>query len=608
MKYILKFVFGIFLLFNISICYTQVVGTPIIILKTSAKVASINCSSPVNTGSLVDGLTVSTTNTSTITYSGANGRGYSSQTISSTGITGLTATTDAGVLSNGNGSITYTITGTPSGTGTANFEIKMGGLSCTLSRTVNAGSIGSLSCGSPTLDGRIIVGKTVNSTVTSTISYTGGNGGSYPTQTINSTSVTGLTATIQAGNFNVDSGNLVYTITGTPAAVGSANFNINLGGKTCIMTVTVSSATVNSIDCMGAVVSNILKKSINTMGNTITIPYTGGDGGVVAQTVSSTGVTGITATLTATALNEGNGNLIYNLSGIPSNYGVASFNINFGGKSCTLQVSIAGTSPVFNCGGVVSTVSPAIGSSLNVLSNGTTFTGTYTIPYVGGDGTTAYGTTSQTKNGITFTRVAGTYAVNAGVIVYQVSGNLTDNSSPTSFTIEGCSVSWKVTFTLPAKSWSGCNAGSQGFTDVFQTDFQDIGPTFNLSASNVRIFYTNANITAKGTVISGNPTKELGGIAIFKLVNIATGVEYLLTGDATTTVIFQSCQNWNTGNHSANATLSGNSNYQTLPAGTYKIQVSGISKFAGCNSSSSDSWAGCAPDLSYGTKLTVDPM
>jgi hypothetical protein len=74
--------------------------------------------------------------TTQVPYSGGNGNTYAQVTSNSTGVTGLTATLPQGSLANGSGNLTFTITGTPSGAGTANFNITIGGQSCTFSREV----------------------------------------------------------------------------------------------------------------------------------------------------------------------------------------------------------------------------------------------------------------------------------------------------------------------------------------------------------------------------------------------------------------------------------------------------------------------------------------
>jgi hypothetical protein len=81
-------------------------------------VSTFNCSSGTVSGSLISGLP-STGVTVSIPYTGGNGGTYSAQTVSSTGVTGLTASLPAGTLANGSGNVTYTISGTPSGSGSA---------------------------------------------------------------------------------------------------------------------------------------------------------------------------------------------------------------------------------------------------------------------------------------------------------------------------------------------------------------------------------------------------------------------------------------------------------------------------------------------------------
>ncbi|PWN57539.1 hypothetical protein C1634_025635, partial [Chryseobacterium viscerum] len=101
----------------------------------SSAVSSLDCSGAVNSGTLTEGSAVSGVS-SVISYTGGNGGLYNAQSVSSTGVTGLTATLASGTLANGNGSVTYTISGTPSGSGTASFSISICGQSCILTREV----------------------------------------------------------------------------------------------------------------------------------------------------------------------------------------------------------------------------------------------------------------------------------------------------------------------------------------------------------------------------------------------------------------------------------------------------------------------------------------
>jgi uncharacterized protein (TIGR02145 family) len=305
-------------------------------------IATINCAGATNNGTLTSGITASSVN-SVISYTSGNGGTHNGQVVTSTGVTGLTATLTAGTFASGAGSLTYNITGTPSaGGGTASFAISIGGQTCTLARTVSAtGSITALNCSPVATNGNLISGTSASG-VSSTFQYMGGNGGPYSGQSISSTGITGLTATLTGANFNSGSGLLVYNITGTPSGSGTASFPISIGGQSCTLNRTVFTAgTVASIDCNGANNIGTLSTGISSSGVSSVINYTGGNAGFQnGQTVISTGVTGLTATLTSGNLASGNGSFTYNISGTASSSGTASFAINIAGQSCTLTRTV----------------------------------------------------------------------------------------------------------------------------------------------------------------------------------------------------------------------------------------------------------------------------
>jgi uncharacterized protein (TIGR02145 family) len=203
-------------------------------VTTPGTLASLNCAAATSNGVLMQG-TVASGVTSTISYTGGNGGAYLAQSIPSTGVIGLTATLTAGTLANGEGALTYTITGTPASGGTASFAISIGEQSCSFTRTVAIpASIVSLNCAAATSSG-VLIQQTAALNVSSVISYTGGNGGAYLAQSITSTGVAGLTATLTAGTLANGNGNLTYTITGTPEGIGTASFAISMGGQSCTL-------------------------------------------------------------------------------------------------------------------------------------------------------------------------------------------------------------------------------------------------------------------------------------------------------------------------------------------------------------------------------------
>ena len=102
----------------------------------SAVVNSIDCSSVQLIGKLMKGETANSVSVK-VNYSGGNGKAFSSQKISSSGVIGLTAQINSGILNQGNGSIIYLVSGTPSTSGIANFAISLGGKNCTISLNVD---------------------------------------------------------------------------------------------------------------------------------------------------------------------------------------------------------------------------------------------------------------------------------------------------------------------------------------------------------------------------------------------------------------------------------------------------------------------------------------
>jgi hypothetical protein len=122
-----------------------------------------------------------------------------------------------------------------------------------------AGSITALNCGSATNNGTLTSG-TAASGVSSLVPYTGGNGGTHNGQTVNSTGVSGLTATLAAGTFANGVGSLTYTISGTPSASGTASFALNIGGQSCniLLNVIPNNLSIGS-NFGGGIVSYILQ-------------------------------------------------------------------------------------------------------------------------------------------------------------------------------------------------------------------------------------------------------------------------------------------------------------------------------------------------------------
>jgi len=111
----------------------------------------------------------------------------------------------------------------------------------------------------------------------------------------------------------------------------------------CIKDSSELQGNINSLECDSAAFSGQLLKDQSTIGANFKVPYSGGNGGTYnEQNVTSTGVSGLTATLKAGNFENGNGVLTYEVSGTPISSGVASFEINVGGKSCTIHQTVCG--------------------------------------------------------------------------------------------------------------------------------------------------------------------------------------------------------------------------------------------------------------------------
>ena len=408
-----------------------------------AQVGALDCANALHTGTMVSGVAVSGAGSS-ISYQGGNGGYFGDLAIASSGVTGLTATLSAGVLANGAGTLVFSISGTPSGSGTANFPLNLGGQSCVLVRTVAPATVTAVQCSSAVLTGQLVAGKAANGSSVS-LPYSGGNGGAYGAQTIASTGVTGLTAQLAAGQLSIGPGSLNYTLTGTASGSGTAQFALQIGGQSCTLSLSVVAGGVASLDCANAVHNGQL--TIGSVASSVhsILSYTGGNGGSYSgQTVASTGVTGLTATLASGLFAEGTGTLTYSITGTPSAAGTASFVLQLGGQTCTLSRSVLNVGFIDNliCSGanhkgLLKSRIPASGD-VNTA-----------VPYSGGNGGNYAGITANSSGvlGLTASLASGTFVNGSDSLRFLISG--TPSSAGTAiFTVSiggrSCSFSREV--------------------------------------------------------------------------------------------------------------------------------------------------------------------
>ncbi len=130
---------GLMLFNSTSNCLEINLGTPIspmwYSISCRGTIGALQCGSAALSGPILadvpaDGLQVS------VPYLQGTAGAYPGQQVDSQGVTGLTVSLQPGHFNLGDGVLTYTVSGTPSGAGTATFSLTTGAQSCTLSLPV----------------------------------------------------------------------------------------------------------------------------------------------------------------------------------------------------------------------------------------------------------------------------------------------------------------------------------------------------------------------------------------------------------------------------------------------------------------------------------------
>jgi uncharacterized protein (TIGR02145 family) len=180
---------------------------------------------------------------------------------------------------------------------------------------------------------------------TVSIPYTGGNGKAFSSQSVTYTVHPYFNANLNAGILANGSGNLIWKVSGLNSYFG-ANLSIGLGDKTCSFSLlsndVITPSFVSSLNCSSATISaNSTVAGNPVQGLSISIPYSGGNGGLFGGNVNSTGVTGLTAIGRNRCVQDGSGTVTWDVSGVPSAGGNAVFSLYCGSKTCTLSVPVA---------------------------------------------------------------------------------------------------------------------------------------------------------------------------------------------------------------------------------------------------------------------------
>ncbi|WP_126654159.1 hypothetical protein [Chryseobacterium aureum] len=166
-------------------------------------------------------------------------------------------------------------------------------------RTISGAGSADVDCSSSKINGsRLFYGGTAMSVpagYTVTLKYNNGNGGKYPAFNIQSTGVTGLTATAPAGNVAMGDGSITFNISGTYNSSGTANFTVQIGnGAACTFSIDIRNgmAASNCTSMIGANIPNYpLSTTINIGGENVQVSkiMVGNNSGAAGYTASHCG-------------------------------------------------------------------------------------------------------------------------------------------------------------------------------------------------------------------------------------------------------------------------------------------------------------------------------
>ncbi|UHO39870.1 hypothetical protein H5J24_07480 [Chryseobacterium capnotolerans] len=105
------------------------------------------------------------------------------------------------------------------------------------------------------------------------------------------------------------------------------------GWSGCIVGNGGLTGSVTSLNCASAYFTPSFATVGQTYSGTLTIPYTGGNGGIYPS--QTTTVKGLTFDLPLGVFANGDGNVVYHVTGIPITAGTTPVNITIGGQSCS---------------------------------------------------------------------------------------------------------------------------------------------------------------------------------------------------------------------------------------------------------------------------------
>ena len=204
-------------------------------------------------------------------------------------------------------------------------------------------------------------------------------------------------------------------------------------------------SSVSSLSCDNYMLDNTVLLKGEMYNGVVILPYLGGNGAnYLGLNISSSSVKGLTMTLPSGKLAKGNGSIELVLKGVPSDTGIALFNLVFGTKTCPISLRVYTIQPelsVLRCDNF-SLFPSAVGKNLD-------YSGEVSITYSGGNNvkTAPVLLSSQGVNGLVLKADAMSLNQTGGLLKYTLLGKPTSAGTAVfSFQIGGkaCEVSVKV--------------------------------------------------------------------------------------------------------------------------------------------------------------------
>ena len=204
-------------------------------------------------------------------------------------------------------------------------------------------------------------------------------------------------------------------------------------------------SSVSSLSCDNYMLDNTVLLKGEMYNGVVILPYLGGNGAnYLGLNIPSSSVKGLTMTLPSGKLAKGNGSIELVLKGVPSDTGIAQFNLVFGTKTCPISLRVYTIQPelsVLRCDNF-SLFPSAVGKNLD-------YSGEVSITYSGGNNvkTAPVSLSSQGVNGLVLKADAMSLNQTGGLLKYTLLGKPTSAGTAVFyFQIGGksCEVSLKV--------------------------------------------------------------------------------------------------------------------------------------------------------------------